>query len=90
MAAIFKMAALKKVQIGKDQEKAQTTYHSLLSQTSLHLLFFRFLGPMSMLKNPLNLNFYFCFIMADKTAAIFKMAAIEGLNYSFSPYNSLH
>ena len=44
----------------------------------------------SMFKSPLNLNFHFCFIMADKMAAIFKMAAIEGLNYSFSPFTSLH
>ena len=45
---------------------------------------------MSMFKNPLNLNFRLIFIMADKMAEIFKMAAIEGLNYSFSSYISLH
>ena len=43
-----------------------------------------------MAKNPLNLNFYLIFKMADKMAAIFKMAATEGLNYSFSSYISLH
>ena len=61
----------------------KNTDHSLLSKTSLHWLIFRFLVSMSMFKNPLNLNFYLIFIMADKMAAIFKMAVIEGLNYSF-------
>ena len=36
-----------------------------------------------MFKNPLNLNYHLIFILADKMAEIFKMAAIEGLNYSF-------
>ena len=44
---------------------------------------------MSMFKSPLNLNFHLIFIMADKMVEIFKMAAIEGLNYSFSSYISL-
>ena len=33
-----------------------------------------------MFKNPFNLNFYFFFIMADKMAFIFKMAAITDLD----------
>ena len=78
MAAIFKMAALK-------------DYISQFANPNFTALtVFMFLVPMSMFKNPLNLNFHFRFIMADKMAAIFKMAAIEGLNYSFLPYTSLH
>ena len=43
-----------------------------------------------MFTNPLNLHFHLIFIMADKMAAVLKMAAIEGLNYIFSSSTSLH
>ena len=71
MAATFKMAALK-------------DYISSVCYPKLHCIdcFLRFLMSMSMFNNPLNLNVHFCFIMADKMAAIFKMADINDLNYS--------
>ena len=42
-----------------------------------------FLVSLSVFKNPLNLNFHLVFILAGEMTAIFKMASIEGLNYSF-------